>query len=301
MKEKNGKKGVCILLVLVQAALYGLGTPLTKQAYASVSPLWCLALRFMLAAAVMACVGGRRMFAELCAVRAGAWLPAAACMCGAYVCFNVGLDSASATVSGFLTSLSVVFTPLLARLVHGGRYDRRMIAVQLAALAGLYLLCGGGGSFCFGWGEALALASALFVAGSLVFGEKGLRELSAAAVSFTQLAFTAVACLAMALCADGAPRLGQITLSAWLAIVYLALPSGCLCYWLQNAALRTVPSGVVALAQCAEPVFTALFSRLLLCESMGAAGYAGSALLLASILAGSWVNLRGGAADARAG
>lgn len=290
--EKKKNKSVYVLLVLAQTLLYGLGTPLTKQAYASVSPLWCLCLRFTIAAAAMGLIGGRRLFRELRAVNVRTWLPAAVCMCGAYVCFNVGLDGTSATVSGFLMSLGVVFTPPLAVLVHGGKYDKRMIFVQLSALAGLYLLCSGGEKFVFGWGEALALGSSVFVAGSLVFGEKGLDSLSAVAVSFTQLAFTAVACLVMALCIDGAPQLGRIELSAWLVILYLALPSGCLCYWLQNAALRGVPSAVVALTQCAEPVFTAAFSYLLLHESISAAGYAGSALLLVTILVGSWLNAK---------
>lgn len=292
MEKRNTPKSVYVLLVLAQTLLYGLGTPLTKLAYESVTPLWCLTLRFTLAAAAMAVVGGRGLFRELRAVKPSTWLPAAICMCGAYVCFNVGLDGTSATVSGFLMSLGVVFTPPLALLVHGGRYDKRMLLVQLAALVGLYLLCSGGARFTFGWGEALALASSVFVAGSLVFGEKGLSALSAVAVSFTQLAFTAIACVVMALCIDGAPHFAAIEPTAWLVIAYLALPSGCLCYWLQNAALRGVPSAVVALTQCAEPVFTAVFSFFLLQERISAAGLAGSALLMVSILAGSWFDLR---------
>ena len=56
-------------------------------------------------------------------------------------------------------------------------------------------------------------------------------------------------------------------------------------YLLQNAALETLSSRMVALLQCVCPVMTALFSFLLLGERLSPAGLAGAAILLGCVAA----------------
>lgn len=38
-----------IFFILLQSIIYGFGNPLTKIAFESITPLWCLAFRFTLA------------------------------------------------------------------------------------------------------------------------------------------------------------------------------------------------------------------------------------------------------------
>ena len=45
----NNSHNKYIIFILLQSFLYGLGNPLTKIAFASITPLWCLAFRFGLA------------------------------------------------------------------------------------------------------------------------------------------------------------------------------------------------------------------------------------------------------------
>lgn len=69
-----------MLCVVVQTVIFGLGDVITKFAYESVTPLWCMVLRFDLALAAFALVFGPRMVRELRGAKLADWAPAAACL-----------------------------------------------------------------------------------------------------------------------------------------------------------------------------------------------------------------------------
>ena len=64
MAEENNRSPFA-LCVVVQTVIFGLGNVITKFAYESVTPLWCMILRFGLALAVFALIFGLRMVREL--------------------------------------------------------------------------------------------------------------------------------------------------------------------------------------------------------------------------------------------
>jgi drug/metabolite transporter (DMT)-like permease len=291
ISEKSSKT-VSVLLVLLQTLLYGVGTPITKTAYESISPLWCLTFRFFLATAVLSVFAGKAAVRELRRVRPGTWLPAATTMAMSYITFNAALAFSQATTVGFLMSLSVVFTPVLSALVCRRPYRKAMLPVQALAVGGLYLLCRNGGSFSFEWGEMLAVLCSLCVAGSLVWGRESLAELSALTVSLSQLATATVLSAVGALLFEPKLSVASITPGAWLVILYLAIPCGCLAYWLQNAALSHLSPSIVSLTQCAEPVFTAAASFLILNERLSTAGWCGAGLLFLCIIYGNSIDIK---------
>ena len=67
-----------MLCVVVQTVIFGLGNVVTKFAYESVTPLWCMVLRFGLALAMFALAFGPRMVRELRGAKLADWAPAAA-------------------------------------------------------------------------------------------------------------------------------------------------------------------------------------------------------------------------------
>lgn len=78
MEESN--RSPFVLCVVVQTVIFGLDNVITKFAYESVTPLWCMVLRFGLALAVFALVFGPRMVRELRGAKLADWVPAAACL-----------------------------------------------------------------------------------------------------------------------------------------------------------------------------------------------------------------------------
>lgn len=300
MTGAKSRRWPYIACVVLQTIIFGSGNVFTKFAYESISPLWCLAIRFGLAALVFAVLFGRRIVRQLRTVRVRDWLPAALCMGVAYLFCNIALALTTATNVGFLVALPVVFAPIIATLVFRRRYPRAFLPFQIAVVAGLYLLCSNGGSFSFGPGELLALLSSVALAGALVFGERGLEKLDAIAVSGTQIGMAFVLALGSALAFEAPVDLAAVQPAAWGTIAFLALFSTCLTFALQNASLSGLPSSTVSLFLTGEPVFTAAFSWLWLGETLGIAGWIGSALIVAAVLGATYVEGRQAAAASSA-
>ena len=217
-----------VVFVLIEVVIFGSGSAVTKFAYDSITPLWCLAARFGLATAVFALFFGRRIVARLRNVKVRLWLPQALCMGISYLCCNVALDLTTATNVGFLVALPVVFAPLLSTVVERSRYPRAIIPFQVGVAGGLYLLCSQGGSLAVGPGELLALGSSVALAGALVFGKQALAELDAVTVAGTQIAVAFALCLGCALAWEPMLDVAAVRPVAWGIIVFLALFSTCL-------------------------------------------------------------------------
>lgn len=292
MNSRTAKRWPFVACVVLQTVIFGSGNAITKMAYESITPMWCLAIRFGLATLVFAAFFGPRIVRELRGARIGAWLPAALCMALAYLTCNVALDLTTATNVGFLVALPVVFAPLLSCVVNRRRYPLAFLPFQAAVVLGLYLLCSNGGAPSFGLGEVLALLSSVALAGALVFGEKGLDELDATTVAGTQIAASFAVSLLCALAFEPPVNLGAVQPMAWGTIAFLALLSTCLTFMLQNVSLTKLPSSTVSLLLTGEPVFTAAFSFVLLGETLSAAGLLGAAVIVASVIAATWVEGR---------
>lgn len=295
MASSASKRWPYVACVVLQTVIFGSGNAITKMAYESITPMWCLAIRFGLATLVFAAFFGPRILRQLRSARLSAWLPAALCMAAAYLTCNVALDLTTATNVGFLVALPVVFAPLLSSVVNRRRYPLAFLPFQAAVVVGLYLLCNNGGAVTFGWGEVLALLSSVALAGALVFGEKGLEQLDATTVAGTQIGASFVVALVCALAFEPPVDILAVQPMAWGTIAFLALLSTCLTFMLQNVSLTKLPSSTVSLLLTGEPVFTAAFSFVLLGETLSTAGLAGAALIVASVVAATWVESRQGA------
>lgn len=246
-----------------------------------------LALRLTLA--VFALAFGPRMVRELRGAKLDDWAPTAACLAVGYIACNLALDVTTATNVGFLVALPVVFAPFIAQIIRHVCYPRAMIPLQMAVVGGLYLLCCNGGSFSFGAGEALSLLSSAAIAGSLVFGEKGLEKLSAPTIAGTQIFAAFVLSLAAAFATEPVVDVATIELAAWGVIVFLAILSTCVTFALQNVALTGLPSSTVSLLLIGEPVFTALFSMALLGEFLSFGGWVGAGVILVAVVGATLV------------
>ena len=123
-----------MICVVVQTVIFGFGNVITKFAYESVTPLWCMVLRFGLALALFALAFGPRMVRELRGAKLDDWAPTAACLAVGYIACNLALDVTTATNVGFLVALPMVFAPFIAQVIRHVRYPRAMIPLQVAVV-----------------------------------------------------------------------------------------------------------------------------------------------------------------------
>lgn len=283
-----------ILLIALQGLIFGFGNAVVKFAYESITPLWLMAIRFTLASLLFLPFFGKSTVKELRTAKLRQWVPTAICMATAYISCNVALNLTTATNVGFLMSLAVVFTSPLAYFVLGRKIHRNFIFVLISAVIGLFLISNNSGTFCFGAGEALAILCSVAMAGSLVWGEQSLEHFSAGSLSLIQLAVAALGSFLCALIWEEPLILSNVEPVARWIILYLTLFCACLCYILQNISLAYIPSAIVSLTQCLEPVFTAVFAFIILGERLSVQGICGAVILIFCIIYGNFYEIRHG-------
>ena len=167
-----------------------------------------------------------------------------------------GLAMIAPSVSGFVTGMYVVFTPILATLLLRQRMPLAVwLAVGLATL-GLALLSLNG--FSVDMGVWLTLASALLYGLHIVALGQWSRAEEAFGLSAVQMAVIALICL-LATTGHGGPVLPPDR-NAWVAVLYMALVAGAGAMLMQTWAQAHLPAARAAIVMTTEPVFAAAFA-----------------------------------------
>lgn len=266
------------LVLLAMTASWGSTFFLIKDLLDRVPTLDFLAIRFAIAGLVMAAVAPRAL------MRLSAESRRRAVVLGgvygvAQLLQTSGLAETPASVSGFITGMYVVCTPLLAAVLLRTRITALAWAAVALATTGLGVLTLDGLSV--GYGEAITLVAAVLYALHIVALGAWANAREALGISIVQLLVIAVICL-VATAPDGVvlPSTG----ADWLSIVYMALVAGALALIGQTWAQAHLPPTRSAIVMSMEPVFAAFFAVLLGGESVTGRMVTGGLLVLAAML-----------------
>ncbi len=171
---------------------------------------------------------------------------------------TTGLAHTPASVSGFITGLYVVATPLFAALLLHTRITPVMWGAVALSLAGLAVLSLSGLSV--GIGQAVTFVAALLYALHIVGLGAWSDARQAMGMTVVQLVVITVVCLVAAL--PGGIVLPSST-GDWLSVLYMAVFAGALALAGQTWAQAHLPATRTAIIMTMEPVFAALFAVLL--------------------------------------
>ncbi|MER7208993.1 DMT family transporter [Streptosporangium sp. NPDC000239] len=269
-------------LGLVGVALcFGLTFTVTQDAIRDVPPWSFIALRFLSAAAVLLVPYGR----DLRRLPAAGWragLTLGALLTAGYGLQTVGLAYTTASNSGFITGLSVVFTPILAWLVLRQAVSGRVWVCIALAACGLLLLSGFGGA----WspdGDALTLGCSLGFAAHIIVTDRTVRRFPVGSMVVVQLGVCGIAALAVASATGG--LVTPTATDTWWAIAFTAVVASALAYFVQSYAQRHTSPVRTSLLLTTEPVFAGLFGFWLAGDRLTVVGWSGAALMLLAVLA----------------
>ena len=282
---------LAVVAVLAITAVWGSTFFMLKDTIERVPVLDFLAVRFLLATAALWLIRPRSVSAlSRRELRAGVVL---GLLCGAGQVFQgVGLETTSASVSGFVTGMYVVFTPLLGALVLRIRVAKAVWAAVALATAGLALLSLQG--LAIGRGEALTLVGAVFLAAHILGLARWSSGRNAVGLTVVQLATMTV------VCGIGALPGGITTPTTsvdWLVLVYMALVAGAGALVVQTWAQSQLPATRAAIIMTMEPVWAAAFAVALGGEVLGPRAVAGGLLVVAAMYV---VELGPGSPESRA-
>jgi drug/metabolite transporter (DMT)-like permease len=192
---------------------------------------------------------------------------------------TAGLAHTAASVSGFITGMYVVATPLFAALLLGTRITPLTWAAVALAAVGLGILTLDG--FAVGYGEAITLVAALLYALHIVGLGAWSTPSEALGMSILQIVVIAAVCL-VATAPDGVVL--PATVGDWLSVAYMAIFAGALAMLGQTWAQAHLPATRTAIIMSMEPVFAAFFAVLVGNESPTLRMVVGGLVVLSAML-----------------
>jgi drug/metabolite transporter (DMT)-like permease len=192
---------------------------------------------------------------------------------------TAGLAHTAASVSGFITGMYVVATPLFAALLLRTRITALTWAAVALAAVGLGVLTLDG--FAVGYGEAITLVAALLYALHIVGLGAWSTPSEALGMSILQIVVIAAVCL-VATAPDGVVL--PATVGDWLSVVYMAVFAGALAMLGQTWAQAHLPATRTAIIMSMEPVFAAFFAVLVGNESPTLRMAVGGLVVLSAML-----------------
>lgn len=192
---------------------------------------------------------------------------------------TAGLAHTPASISGFVTGLYVVFTPLLAAAILRTRIPPITWGAVVLATIGLAVLALNG--FSIGYGELITLTSAVLYALHIV----GLGAWSTPrdALGMTILQMMVIAVLCTAASAPDGIVLPDRT-ADWVSVLYMAVVVAAFGLFAQTWAQAILPPTRSAILMSMEPVFASFFAVWLGGEDLTARLLLGGSLVLVAML-----------------
>src|SRR4051812_11863151 len=274
-----------VLLMAVWGATFAIVRVLVGSGDSPASPILLVAVRMGIAFALLlvflAFRGGMRPTPGL--LRDG--LVCAALLGCGFLLQIEGQHRTTASRSGFLTGLLVVFVPLIELVFFKKRPSLPQIAGVVIAVVGMAVLSGGGAAgHAQLLGDLLTLGCAVvFALHIVVLGRVAPRH-DVLPLLLVQLGGT---CLLAAVCGPLVEtqhlRADSGTLAA---LAYLAVFATLLAFGIQTWAQRKLSSVRFALISALEPVFAALWAALLIGERLSPLELSGGALIVVGVVTG---------------
>jgi drug/metabolite transporter (DMT)-like permease len=254
--------------------LFGSTFVFVKRAVEILPPFAFVGWRFLIGAAALFLLArprGRTVWRD--GILAGLFL------FGGYALQTEGLALTSASNSGLITGLYVVFTPFVAAVAARHRLSPLLVSGALLAFAGLALLTVQDG-FALQAGDLLTVGCAVSFAVHIVILARVAPRHAVVPLTAVQLLVTSLLSLAAAAWFEGFP-LPSRQVVAPLLLTGLVVSAGA--FLLQVWSQTVIGPSRTAIVLALEPVFATATAALIAGERLTGRGWIGAAMILAGI------------------
>jgi len=265
------------LALLLVSAAWGLAFVVMKPAIERQSVNNFLFTRFSMAVLVMILIRPQvlRFFTKELLLRGFA---AGFLLGGGYIFQTVGLANTGAAITGFVTGLYVVLTPLFAGLIFKERVSKNTWLYVFMATVGLALLSLKGWSI--GFGELMVFFSAIAFAAHITALSKWSAGRDVYAMTITQLTMcAAMTGVASAFEGYSAPPDSGV----WAVVVFTAVFATAIAFIVQTWSQAHMSATKVAVILTMEVVFAAFFAIIFAGERLTLQAAIGGILVVAAM------------------
>ena len=265
-------------LVLV-TAVWGITFVQIKDALALYPLFAFLAVRFLIAVAVLAVPAARRMRSlGRDGLVAGAAL--GGLLASGYALQTAGLHRTTVSAAGFVTGMYVILTPVFAHVLFRLHIARAVWLGVALSVTGLAMLSGvSAGSTV---GDLLVLAGAALYALQIALMERYAPRYDPLAFTTAEMAVAFVGFTVVAIAA------GQVEAphgwTVWGALLVTGVFASAFAFLVQAWAQQRTSAAQTALIFSLEPVWAGIFGFALAGDRLGAIGWVGCAVILAGIV-----------------
>ncbi|CAB5123450.1 MAG: EamA family transporter [Actinobacteria bacterium] len=263
--------------LLTVAMAWGWSFVIMKDAIERQSVNNFLFTRFIVAVVVMVLIRPRvlQLLNRELLIRAGA---AGFFLGSGYIFQTLGLERTGAAITGFVTGLYIVLTPIFAAIILRQRVDRFTWICIAIATVGLGLLSIRG--FSVGLGELLTFISAIFFALHIIALSKWSSGRDAYAMTVVQLAMCALLSGIASIPSGYSP---PPDLGVWAVVVFTAVFATAIAFIIQTWSQAHMSATKVAVILTMEVVFAALFAILFGGESLTLQSTLGGLMVIAAM------------------
>ncbi|MGC8561789.1 MAG: DMT family transporter [Thermoplasmata archaeon] len=242
-------------LVLV-AVVWGATFPIIKISLNYIDPVSFLLFRFTIAALVLLPFVIKKMNRRDALYGTIVGIP----LFIGYITQTVGLEYTSPSMSGLITGIYIVLTPILSIFILRNGLDMVKIYLAIAAFVGMALMTISSTSG-QAIGNLLTIATAFCYAIQLVLTEKYLKNGNPLVFTFFQLIVVAV--LSLMISPESVLKAGILTNGYVLfSILFNAILGSTLAIWIMSVAIKNTNAYISALILIVEPVSAVLVSTI---------------------------------------
>jgi drug/metabolite transporter (DMT)-like permease len=278
LRNWKSSRGIAITSLIAVTAVWGWTFLIVKDAIAKMPVMDFLGIRFAVAAIVLFIM---RPLILRGITRRMLWrgIVLGFLLGMAYITQTYGLRTISPAVSGFITGMGVVFTPVLLWLVLRRKISINVWIAVVLALAGLTLLSLHG--WAFGTGELLTVACAVFVALHII----GLGEWSSQhdVYGLALIQLTTIAVMTLGAAAPGGIMLPP-DIEVWGTVGVTAVLATAAAFLVQTWAQSLISPAYTAVILTMEPVFAGIFAVMVGGDRLTARTIIGAVCVLVAML-----------------
>lgn len=196
----------------------------------------------------------------------------------------LGVKLTTATNAGFIVGMSVIFVPIIMRIIYKTPISAHTLIALAMSTSGICFLTLGS-EMGFHRGDLFCLVSAIFYAAFIVSTGNTLRGQNPVAVGVMQFLFMGIYSAAADLVVGGFHI--PVSHVFWGALAAMVAFGTVYCFIMQAVSQQHVSATAAGITLSLEPVFSAFFAYFTLGERMGLNQVAGAALMLGGVI---WVS-----------
>jgi drug/metabolite transporter (DMT)-like permease len=267
-------------LLFLTTFVWGSTFVVVKVAMREVSPLLLTSVRFAIACAIAVPIWHKEIRAINFSVFKKGLVLGLLLSIG-FILQTLGLQMTTASKTGFITGMMVVFTPIAQVIIERRAPKLGNIIGILFVIVGLWLLTSPDGS-AFNLGDGLTLIAAFLFGVYIVYVDVFSKQHNVAQLFFLQLFVTLIVSFGGTLMFEDLSL--HSSTNVLVLIIYLAIFATVISTFIQTKYQRETTPTRAALIFALEPVIAATLAYLILDERIGALGVLGGGLIIGGVL-----------------